>query len=199
MNLLIDAVPKHITIDKIDYDIDTNFRIWIMFEQLLLDDSIDDSEKGQRAFNMIFFDKKPDLTDKAVNEIINFYCCGKDTEKENHSEKSVSNIERIYDYDVDDEYIYSAFLQQYGINLQTVKYLHWWEFKALFKGLKEDCKIVEIMGYRAIDINSVPKSQRSFYRKMKKIYALPLSNDEIEKNNLIEQALLEGKSINNLL
>lgn len=199
MNLLIDAVPKHITIDKIDYDIDTNFRIWIMFEQLLLDNSIDDGVKGQMAFNMIFFDKKPAQTDKAVNEIINFYCCGKDTKKENHSEKSVSNIERIYDYDVDDEYIYSAFLQQYGINLQTVKYLHWWEFKALFKGLKEDCKIVEIMGYRSIDINAVQKSQRSFYRKMKKIYALPLSNDEIEKNNLIEQALLEGKSINNLL
>ena len=198
MNLLVDVVPYNIKIGKTEYKIRTDFRIWIMFEQLLLDESIDDSAKSQLAFNMIFCDEKPCESEETIEEIIKFYRCNKSENKYNRSEKHTSDIQYIYDYDIDDEYIYTAFLQQYNINLQTDN-LHWWEFKALFKSLSDSCKIVEIMGYRAIEIESVPKSQRPFYRKMKKIYALPLSADEIQKNNLIEDALLQGKSIKNLL
>lgn len=198
MNLLVDAVPNEITVDNVSYAIRTDYRIWIMFEQLLLDDTINDNDKNQAVYNLLFPDVAPPQTNEAISKILDFYCCGK-TGSLIVNETSSNSRRCIYDYDVDDEYIYSAFLQQYSIDLQMVNHLHWWQYRALFKGLTDKCKISEIMSYRALDVNTVPKSQRPFYRKMQKLYALPLSADEIEKNDLIEDALLQGKSVNNLL
>ena len=54
--------------------------------------------------------------------------------------------EQIDDYDeFDNDLIYSAFKDQYSIDLQEIEYLHWWKFKAMFDALKDDNKIVEIM------------------------------------------------------
>lgn len=199
MNILIDSVPSTINISGAEYKINSDFRIWIMFEQLLTDASAPDTAKNAAAFNLIFCDEKPSLTDEAVNKILWFYSCGKEADESSCEDDADETERRIYDYDYDDDYIYSAFLQQYKIDLQTAK-LHWWQFKALLKGLTDDCKFVEIMSYRAIKIDGdMPKRQREFYRKMKKLYALPVSADEIERTKAIEDALLSGKSVNNLL
>ncbi len=199
MNLLIDSVPKAIEVNRERYSIRTDFRIWIMFEQLLLDDSVDDSYKLDAAVKLVFGDttRKPPINDDTVQAILDFYGCGKAVE--GGKGKSSAKDSKIYDYDADEEYIYAAFLQQYNIDLQKVQKLHWWQFKALFCGLTDNCKIVEIMGYRAVKLEDVPKSQRSFYRKMKKLYALPVSADELAKTNEIEEALLAGKGVNGLL
>ncbi|WP_165442998.1 Gp15 family bacteriophage protein [Senegalia massiliensis] len=61
--------------------------------------------------------------------------------------------DNIYSFEHDDEYIYSAFLDQYGIDLKDIKHLHWWKFKSPFKGLKEDNLICKIMRYRIYNYN----------------------------------------------
>ena len=44
----------------------------------------------------------------------------------------------------------------------------------MFDGLKEDNQIVKIMGYRAIDISKIKdKEEKSRYKKLQKLYALP--------------------------
>ena len=89
---------------------------------------------------------------------------------------------QIYSYEFDDELIYSAFRDQYRINLQTIPYLHWWEFKAMFSGLKEDNLIVKIMGYRAMDLSKIKdKEEKKYYKKLKKLYALPDMRTEEQK------------------
>lgn len=199
MNILIDPVPSKLNIGGTDYALNTDFRIWIMFEQLLTDSKLSDDDKNRAAFQLVFCDKPP-FCNEAVNKIIWFYSCGKEYQDEKGLSGNYSHYERIYDYDFDDDYIYAAFLQQYNIDLQTIKNLHWWQFKAMLKGLTDNCKFVEIMGYRAVEIKGdMPKAQKEFYRKMKKIYALPIPADEIEKTNIIEEALLRGESVNNLL
>lgn len=199
MNLLIDSVPNCIYVKGKRYSIRTDFRIWIMFEQLLLDNSINDNYKLDAAVKLVFDNNagKPHINDDIVQAILNFYNFGRTVE--NGKGKSSDRNSKIYDYDADDEYIYAAFLQQYGIDLQQVQSLHWWQFKALFCGLTDSCKFVEIMGYRAVNLEDVSKSQRPFYRKMKKLYALPVSADELAKTNKIEEALLAGKGVNGLL
>ena len=78
--------------------------------------------------------------------------------------------------------------------------LHWWKFKAMFQGLKSDNRIVEIMGYRAMEIPSkMSREQKEFYRKMKKQYAIPLPKSEREKLSAIEEALLHGGDVSKLL
>ncbi|MBS4916067.1 MAG: hypothetical protein KHZ93_00595 [Clostridiales bacterium] len=41
-------------------------------------------------------------------------------------------------FHVDDEYIYAAFLDQYGVDMQDVGPLRWWKFKAMFQGIKSE-------------------------------------------------------------
>ncbi|MDW0092794.1 bacteriophage Gp15 family protein [Clostridioides difficile] len=201
MNMLVDILPESVEIDGKEYKINTDFRISILFEILIQDNSISDEEKGENAL-LLYYPVIPANTTMAIEKIIWFYSCGK---KENNVDDGYqggtgSSKSQIYSYDHDDEYIYSAFLGQYGIDLQDIEKLHWWKFKALFKSLKEDTEIVKIMGYRAMDISGdMPKAQKDFYRKMKKIHAIPLPQNEVEKINEIEKALLNGGDISNLL
>ena len=126
-----------------------------------------------------------------------FYAAGKDGKRPGTSREGVQNI---YSYSYDDEYIYAAFLDQYGIDLQDIPYLHWWKFKAMFVGLQSDSRIVEIMGYRGIEITSQMSSeQKQFYRKMKKQFAIPLPKSEREKLSAIEEALLNGGNLSGIL
>ena len=78
--------------------------------------------------------------------------------------------------------IYSAFMSQYGIDLQKIKFLHWWEFKAMFECLNDDNKIVEVMGYRSINLAKIKdKDEKARIRKLKKLYALPDMRTDEEK------------------
>ena len=52
----------------------------------------------------------------------------------------------------------------------------------MFKGLKSDNKICEIMGYRAIDISKIKdKEEKKRYKKLQREYALPDDRTEEEK------------------
>ena len=105
----------------------------------------------------------------------------------------------VFSYDFDDGYIYAAFKEQYGIDLNDVN-LHWWKFRALFQSLNADCMFVKILGYRSMPITSkMSTADRNFYQRMKKLYALPLPQSVQEKYNAIEDALINGKTIDNLL
>lgn len=173
MNILVDNVDKIVS-SRIPIEINTDFRIGILFELLMQDESLSKIAKTTQAINLYY--KKPneiqDLN-KAIEDILWFYSCGKD-EIAGKSKKEDNKSKQIYSYEFDAEYIYSAFLTQYGIDLQSVKQLHWWKFKAMFEGLKDDNKIVEIMSYRAIDLSKIKdKEEKARYKKLKKIYALP--------------------------
>ena len=71
---------------------------------------------------------------------------------------------------------------QYKIDLNSIKYLHWWKFKALFKSLNEKTQFVKIMGYRAMNLSKIKdKEMKSNYKRMQKLYALPDMRTEEEK------------------
>lgn len=73
-------------------------------------------------------------------------------------------------------------------------------FRALFWGLDETCEFVKIMGYRGMKIPAkMPKEQKAFYRKMKRIHALPTPKDEKEKQDAITEALMDGGDLSGLL
>ena len=197
MNILIDLIPKSVEIDGIEYEIRTDFRISMLFEMMMQDEELEDNEKVIRALNLYYPIIPPDRN-KAISKIIWFYRCGKDTVKSSNNSKGEGV--KIYDYEYDDDYIYSAFLSQYGVDLQDIKYLHWWKFKAMFKSLNEDNKIVKIMQYRSINLSEIKdKEQNAYYRKMKKLYEIPRSATEIEKNKALEKALMNGEDITEYL
>lgn len=199
MNILIDILPTSIEIEGEDYEINSDFRTSILFELLMQDNSINEEDKIIQALEL-YYPKLPKDLNKAIEKILWFYRCGKDEVKSKNTDKGTGKSTQIYSFDYDDDYIYSAFLDQYNIDLQDVDYLHWWKFKAMFKALKEDNEIVKIMGYRAMDINKIKdKEEKEYYKKMKELYKIPTSKDEKEKLDEINNILLNGGDLSKVL
>lgn len=181
MNILIDQLPESVFIENREYAVNTDFRICILFELLMQDNEVNDYDKLDIAIEL-FFEEIPSDAESAVEFILWFYKCGKD-EKQSKKQSGSSGNKKpsIYSFEYDDEYIYAAFLDQYGIDLNDDE-LHWWKFKALFKALKSDNEIVKIMGYRAMKIDpDMSKDQQKHYRDLKVMYTLPDNRTEEEK------------------
>ena len=172
----------------------TDFRESIKFELLMQDNSISDTDKIKLALNLYYYEpEKIQDVKKAIKDILWFYKCGKEDKNvdDELKENNENNKQKqIYSYEFDAEYIYSAFMEQYKIDLNSIKYLHWWKFKALLISLNENILFSKIMGYRAMNINKIKdKDMKKHYKKMKKIYALPDMRSEEEKENDFADAL----------
>jgi len=172
INILLDRLPQF---TQSGHRIRTDFRESIKFELLMQDNKIDERNKVMQALDLYYYNTKK-ITDipKAIDEMLWFFACGKKKNVDDKTKKNNKETEQIYSYEFDAEYIYSAFLQQYKIDLNSIQYMHWWKFKALMENLNEDTQFVKIMGYRAIDISKIKdKEEKARYKKLKKIYALP--------------------------
>ncbi|EJE7236768.1 bacteriophage Gp15 family protein [Clostridium sporogenes] len=197
MNMLIDLVPTTVGIEGEEYEINSNFRVSILFELLMQDNKLSEEDKIIQALQL-YYPVIPPNINEAVDKMLWFYRCGKDTIQSKGAGKGKST--QIYNFEYDDDYIYSAFLDQYGIDLQDIEYLHWWKFKAMFKALKEDNEIVKIMGYRSMDLSKIKdKEEKNYYRKMQELYKIPIAKDEKDKLEEINNILLNGGDVGNLL
>lgn len=206
-NLLIDNLPKTVTIGGAEFEINSDFRTSLLFEMLMDDNTVPDEDKGLQALRLYFpvIPRNQELVKEAIEQILWFYRCGKEPNdymrrKQEKQAETGQRQNKIYDVNYDDDYIYAAFIQQYGINLNYVEYMHWWEFRALFKSLTNETEFVKIMEYRGMEISKdLTQEQKSFYKKMKAIYALPQPKEETERMRAIEAALLGNGNVSGLL
>lgn len=188
MNLLLDIAPTSLVVDGEEYKINAGFRESILFEIMMQDPDLTERDKIYAALSIYFPEEMPTNIAAAIDQIIWFYRCGKEEPEkpdnlvEDEEDNTPSTPQQIYSFEADDDYIYAAFLSQYGIDLQDIDFLHWWKFKAMFKSLEDSNKIVKIMEYRAMKIHpDMSKQEKDFYRSMKKAYALPDNRSEEEK------------------
>lgn len=198
-NILIDVLPETVWIDGEKYEIESDFRTSVIFELLMQDDRVPDKDKIVKALRL-YYPKLPHDLNNAVEKLLWFYSCGKSKNKSQKHIHGKRSHEQIYSFEYDGDYILSAFISQYGIDLQDIEYLHWWKFRAMFNSLTDDNQFVKIMQYRSMDISSdLPKEQAKFYKRMKRMYALPKSMSEAQKNNEIEEALMNGGDLTGLI
>lgn len=184
-------LPYLVILQEKKYRINVDFRNIISFENILQDKSVSKTEKieyGLRQFYPAFFSLEnyqkllynPQLYKEACDKLIWFYKCGRDDYHKIGSGKGSNK--QIYSYEYDDEYIYGAFYEQYGIDLAYDK-VHWWKFKALLKSLKDDTEFVKIKGYRAYtgeDKNMI---------ELKKYWELPLPAEEQQRLDKLYETL----------
>lgn len=184
MNILIDKLPNEYE----GLEINTDFRSSILFELLMQDNSLSPELKIRLSLDLYYKEIPLDIK-KALNGILWFYKCGKEDKKTNKKTKQGKN-NQIYSFEYDADYIYSAFLEQYGIDLNNVD-MHWWKFRALFNGLNENVMFSKITGYRSMDTDGIKdKEQKKYYEKMKMKYALPDNRTIEEKESDFANALV---------
>ncbi len=186
--MFFDNLPKTVIIGGTEYEINSDFRTSIKFEKLLFDSEISKEEALLKGIEL-YYPKRPHDEKEALERIIWFYMCGEDPKPNGNKEK------RLYSIEYDFKYIYSAFLEQYSLDLFEVD-MHWWKFQALFTSLN-DCMFQKIVGYRAVDVKKLPVDERKRYRKLQEIFALPNNDsknrpDEIKFQKGLEESLLNG-------
>lgn len=89
----------------------------------------------------------------------------------------------LISYELDKGLIFASFYQSYGINLNKID-LHWHEFLALLKNIK-DCKLTEVIGYRSYDKN-MKNVKIDYEEEMRKAWELP---QEEENSNELDRLL----------
>lgn len=185
-NILTDRLPSTIAVDGRRYSINADFRTGIRLESLiqgLTPELEKDDTKSQKfildVFQLFFGEDRrrwPRNLSAALDGLMWFYGLGDILGQRCALEKSQGIRDgRIYDYAIDAPYIYAAFRQAYGISLQQVDFMHWWEFHALFRAFPDECKMRQIMDIRAKDLSKIkdPK-ERSEWAAIKAQWELPV-------------------------
>jgi hypothetical protein len=189
MNILLDDLPTSFIIDGRRYDFHYDYRVSIRFCLLMQNEELTDEEKIIEGLKL-YYPTIPHNIEEAYKNILFFYSRG----KEEIDNKKVKQGKRIfkrnnkcaYDFEVDSDLIFTAFMSQYNINLNREK-LHWWEFVALFNSLSDSNDIVKIMNYRTIDLTSIEdKKERKMYSELQKYYSLEYRISK-EEELLLEQ------------
>lgn len=189
-NILIDHLPKTVSVDGKEYEIDWGYRANILIEICMFSDRSDE-QKLLDALNIFFYNNIPPNMDEAMKKLLWFFRCGKLPEKTAAGTHKRNKKLRAYCFDQDAPMIYAAFRSQYNINLNKTKdkELHWWEFMAMFESLSEDMLISRVMYYRTADLKGMGKNQKSFIKKMRSIYAL-----KHEESNIDDRAKLAKRN-----
>lgn len=201
----MDELPYTVFVAGEEVPINTDYRTGILFEQTLSDLEMQDDEKLDTVLRLYYGDRVfPLLTDmdtvqEALNGIMWFYRCGADKTEGLETDMDGTMEEPPFSYEHDAAYIYAAFLEAYRIDL-TKDRLHWWQFRALFLGLPETVLFCKIMGYRTMEIPAkMPKAQKRFYQRMKRIYKIPKPAEQIRLEKKMEDILANGGDISQLI
>ena len=175
---MYNKLPLTLKINNEEVKINTDYRLFVKFEIEMQENDTKRAVKNVlSAFYPVFL--LNNITEEMIDKFLWFYRCGKE-ETLKKSGKG-SNI-RSYDYVIDDDLIYSAFMECYNIDLS--KYMHWWKFKALFKGLNSECEFCKIKSYRLY------KGKDENLLELKEYYKLPLTGIELE-NKIRQDNLYE--------
>lgn len=167
-----------IKINNIEYPINTDYRAWLKFQNLIKDLKEDEESfvKVLSFFVEIELDFEINFFKEALEECVSFFV-GKNSK---NSTSSSSDNKKVFDFEKDEKYIYSAFLQEYNIDLYTIENLHWHKFKSLLESLSEETQLSKIIQYRSVELSKIKdKEQKKYYKKMKEIYSLDTDEEKM--------------------
>ena len=191
MNIFTENLPESVEVDGVKYPVFTDFRIWTEFESILHMTDIETRDKVMLILNLCFDKEKctflPENWESAIKSLSSFYLCGKNAET---GSGDMAMTERAFSFSEDSGYIYSAFLTQYGIDLVSIPYMHWYLFRMLFEGLEDRRRIMKIIRWRTCDPDSVQdREKKKYLKKMKEFYRLsPLERSDGELAEILSQA-----------
>lgn len=172
MSVLFQQLPKAIEINGQEYAIHTDFRDCLRIILAYEDNELTSMEKQLVLLDNLYQERPADedLQD-ALEKGARFLDGGGVADEE---AGSASNL-RLYSFRKDGDFIYSAFQQTHGIDLEAVEYLHWWKFMALFMDLGSETTFCSLLGLRKrVKTGKATKEERRAAREMGSIFDVPV-------------------------
>lgn len=178
MNLFYEAYPMSVCVGGKEIPIITDFREIVRLIDLLKAEDIEPREK--MYFLLQYFKEQPEDFESAVDALSDFvtmkgFCDQSLEECETDEESGEEELRKdVYSFSIDYPFIFSAFLQDYKINIRKIQYMHWWEFRMLFSGLSENTEIKQRILYRSTDLSKIKdKEERKRIAKIQRSIRLP--------------------------
>jgi len=165
------VLPDSVTVSGSSFKIKTDFHYWIRFIQML------NEKVFYEDFDFLYKEGIPEDRKSGFESLKAFAFPKRELPRSTESE----NPDLIsYSYTLDADLIYSAFMQQYGIDLVDSS-MHWYKFQALFNGLRE-CKFTDVVGYRLYEVKGKETAYDKQMLKMRKAWEiLPELTEEDKK------------------
>lgn len=151
--------------------LNADYRLWIRFYQDIENDEID------RDISYLFEDKAPIIT-KNIYEQLKIFLYNPSV-----TPKNESSSDKVMDYILDGDYIFSALYQTYGIDIIEMK-MHWHKFQALCNNIVGESTLwgyaKSVRGYEKPNKKDTIDSQ---YLKAKSAWSFPtqLTEEEIRQ------------------
>lgn len=195
MNILTDPLPTAVEIDGMEFEISTDFR-----DALRVILAFEDREMAAVEQQAVMLHNLYPVTPGNIGEALRLGVKFLDGGEDRAEDDSGSGL-RLYSFNQDANYIFAAFKQMHGIDLQEVEYLHWWVFLALFMDLGPDTTFVSLINLRK-RIKSGEKltdAEKKMYREMRSMIDLKddderLTPDEQAEYDLFMREVLEGEA-----
>lgn len=184
INALYEPFPERITVEGESYPILTDFRDWIRFADMIHDTEINEYDKV-RMLTLWFKTAPSRMTAEMVDALFDFYYATDlepDADYEDDDEDTAEDAvikPPVFDWRIDSRYILGDFRHYYDMNLLSIDYLHWWEFRCLFAALPDDSQCQKRMAYRSIDLGSIKNDQeRNRIARIQRSIAIPYENED---------------------
>ncbi len=196
MSLLTETLPVRVEIGGVSVPICADFRVLLRIDALR-ETAQDEADGGRQALALFYGGRIPADVVQAVERLLWFLRCGQDA-PQTMARKNPKAADFSFVHDA--PLLYAAFLDQYGVDLLHVDFLHWWAFRALLEGLRDDHKFCEVRRCRSVELGGVKdQSLRRYYREMQKRYALPMEKAQQAQLDALTAALMGDGDIKTAL
>lgn len=169
MNPLLDIFPTSLTVGGTEWGIDADYRNCLKIVLAFEDPELTNFEQQSILLGNLY-DEIPADVEEAIAKGVEFLNCGELQGGAN------AGSDRLFSWDKDGKYIYSAIKQTHGLDLESMGYLHWWKFVYLFMDLRESSFFSRIIALRhKRKTGKLTKEERQYCHAIADILELPVA------------------------
>lgn len=183
---MIGRLPTSVEIDGFEYMVRTDYRDILTICQAFNDSELSIEEKWTVALGIFYKEEIPKDTEKAAKGIVWFINCGKEETEKNEVSAPV------YDWEQDEQMIFSAVNKVAGHEVRADQYMHWWTFMGVFQEVGESmfATVVNIRNKKRKH-KKLEKHEQDFYKENKELVDLKrhISKEELEIKERMNQFL----------
>jgi hypothetical protein len=188
---VIGQLPTTIELDGEEWAIRSDFRIALLIFQGINDPELKDYSKYDLILDAIYvdFDKMPQpLYKEALKKANDFLDGGEAGDRTDSNKNSI----RLMDWEQDEQLIFSAVNKAAGMEVRSLKYMHWWTFLGYFQAVGE-CLFTSIVNIRSKKAKGkkLDKGELAYYRENKGMIDLKkkYSQEEQEEYDRLNKLL----------